>query len=121
MPKILGIDLGTTNSAVAVVEGGEPKIIENKEGNRTTPSIVALSKSGERLVGLLAKRQAVTNPTNTFYSIKRLVGRKFSDPEVQRDAKLLPYTLRAAANGGVEIKMGEKWVRPEEISTPPFA
>ena len=116
MPKILGIDLGTTNSAVAVVEGGEPKIIENKEGNRTTPSIVALSKSGERLVGLLAKRQAVTNPTNTFYSIKRLVGRKFSDPEVQRDAKLLPYTLRAAANGGVEIKMGEKWVRPEEIS-----
>jgi len=120
MAKIIGIDLGTTNSAVAVVEAGEPKIVENKEGNRTTPSIVALSKSGERLVGLLAKRQAVTNPAHTFYSIKRLIGRKFTDEEVQRDLKLLPYALRAAGNGGVEIKMGEgpqeKWVRPEEIS-----
>lgn len=129
MPKIIGIDLGTTNSAVAVVEGGEPRIIENKEGNRTTPSMVALSKAGDRLVGLLAKRQAVTNPTNTFYSIKRLIGRKFTDAEVQKDLKLLPYELRQSGNGGVEIKMsapsagrdlvsggGDKWVRPEEIS-----
>ena len=116
MAKIIGIDLGTTNSAVAVVEAGEPKIIENKEGNRTTPSVVALAKSGERPVGLLAKRQAVTNPTNTYYSIKRLIGRKFTDAEVQKDVKLLPYSLRASANGGVEVKMGDKWVRPEEIS-----
>ncbi|KKW21252.1 MAG: Chaperone protein DnaK [Parcubacteria group bacterium GW2011_GWA1_51_12] len=116
MAKIIGIDLGTSNSAVAVVEAGEPKIIENKEGNRTTPSVVALAKSGERPVGLLAKRQAVTNPTNTYYSIKRLIGRKFTDAEVQKDVKLLPYSLRASANGGVEVKMGDKWVRPEEIS-----
>ncbi|MBI2054479.1 MAG: molecular chaperone DnaK [Candidatus Sungbacteria bacterium] len=116
MSKIIGIDLGTTNSAVAVVEASEPKIIENKEGNRTTPSVVALSKAGDRLVGLLAKRQAVTNPQNTFYSIKRLIGRKFADAEVQKDLKLLPYELRQSANGGVEAKMGDKWVRPEEIS-----
>lgn len=116
MAKILGIDLGTTNSAMAIVEGGEPRIIENKEGNRTTPSMVALSKSGERLVGLLAKRQAVTNPKNTLYSIKRLIGRKFSDGEVKKDKELLPYEMKEAVNGGVEIKMGEKWYRPEEIS-----
>ena len=116
MPKILGIDLGTTNSAMAVVEGGEPNIIENKEGNRTTPSIVAISKSADRLVGLLAKRQAVTNPSNTLYSVKRLIGRKFSDAEVKRDKTLLPYELRESSNGGVEIKMGEKWFRPEEVS-----
>ncbi|OHA10294.1 MAG: molecular chaperone DnaK [Candidatus Sungbacteria bacterium RIFCSPLOWO2_02_FULL_48_13b] len=116
MAKIIGIDLGTTNSAVAVVEAGEPKIVENKEGNRTTPSVVALAKSNDRLVGLLAKRQAVTNPANTFYSIKRLIGRKFTDSEVQKDIKLLPYSLRPSDNGGVEVKMQEKWVRPEEIS-----
>ena len=116
MAKILGIDLGTTNSAVAVIEGGEPKIIENKEGNRTTPSIVALSKSGDRLVGLLAKRQAVTNPKNTLYSVKRLIGRKFNDLEVKRDREWLSYELREASNGGVEVKMGDKWLRPEEIS-----
>ena len=116
MSKIIGIDLGTTNSAVAVVEGGEPRIIENKEGNRTTPSMVAFSKSGERLAGLLAKRQAVTNPQNTLYSVKRLIGRKFTDAEVQKDQKLLPYEVRASQNAGVEIKMGEKWYRPEEIS-----
>lgn len=124
MPKILGIDLGTTNSASAVIEGGEPKIIENKEGNRTTPSIVAISRSGDRLVGLLAKRQAVTNPKNTLFSIKRLIGRKFSDKEIKRDKEWLPYELKEAANGGVEIKMGDpstssgqgKWFRPEEIS-----
>src|SRR3989338_1903194 len=116
MSKILGIDLGTTNSAMAIVEGGEPKIIENKEGARTTPSIVAVSKAGDRLVGLLAKRQAVTNPKNTLFSIKRLIGRKFSDQEVRRDKEWLTYELREAPNGGVEIKMQEKWLRPEEIS-----
>ena len=116
MAKILGIDLGTTNSAMAVMEGGDPRIIENKEGNRTTPSIVAVSKSGDRLVGLLAKRQAVTNPKNTLFSIKRLIGRKFTDSEIKRDAAWLPYEIKQADNGGVEIKMGDKWMRPEEIS-----
>lgn len=116
MSKILGIDLGTTNSAMAVIEGGEPKVLENKEGNRTTPSMVAISKSGERLVGLLAKRQAVTNPKNTLFSIKRLIGRKFTDAEVKRDKDWLPYELKESANGGVEVKMGDTWHRPEEIS-----
>ncbi|MGC9968781.1 MAG: molecular chaperone DnaK [Minisyncoccia bacterium] len=116
MAKILGIDLGTTNSAVAVTEGGEPRILENAEGNRTTPSIVAISKSNERLVGLLAKRQSVTNPKNTIFSVKRLVGRKFTDLEVQRDKAWLPYDMRASATGGVEVKMGDKWYSPEEIS-----
>lgn len=116
MSKILGIDLGTTNSAMAIVEGGEPKIIENKEGVRTTPSIVAISKSGDRLVGLLAKRQAVTNPKNTLFSIKRLIGRKASDQEVKKDKEWLPYELKEGSNGGLEIKMGDKWLRPEEIS-----
>jgi len=116
MSKILGIDLGTTFSAMAVVEGGEAKIIENKEGARTTPSIVAITKSGERVVGVLAKRQAVTNPHNTIYSVKRLIGRKFSDTEVQRDKKLLPYEIRESADGGVDVKMGDKWLNPAEIS-----
>jgi len=116
MAKILGIDLGTTNSAMAIVEGGQPRIIENKEGNRTTPSVVAISKSGDRLAGLLAKRQAITNPRNTIFSAKRLIGRKFGDPEVEQDKKLLPYELRQSENGGVELKMAEKWYRPEEIS-----
>ena len=116
MTKVLGIDLGTTNSAMAIVEGGEAKIIENKEGARTTPSIVAVSKSGERTVGVLAKRQAVTNPTNTIFSVKRLIGRKFSDPEVQRDKKLLPYEIKESSDGGVDVKMGDKWLNPAEIS-----
>jgi len=116
MSKILGIDLGTTNSAMAIVESGEAKIIENKEGARTTPSIVAVSKSGERTVGVLAKRQAVTNPTNTIFSVKRLIGRKFSDPEVQRDKKLLPYEIKESSDGGVDVKMGDKWLNPAEIS-----
>jgi len=116
MSKILGIDLGTTNSAMAIIEAGQPKIIENKEGMRTTPSIVAIAKNGELLVGVLAKRQSVTNAQNTIFSIKRLIGRKFTDSEVQRDKKWLPYELRESANGGVEVKMGEKWYRPEEIS-----
>jgi len=116
MSKILGIDLGTTFSAMAVVEGGEPNIIENKEGARTTPSVVAITKNGETLVGVQAKRQQVTNPANTIFVAKRLIGRRFSDPEVQKDKKLLPYEIREAQDGGVEIKMGEKWLKPAEIS-----
>ncbi len=116
MSKILGIDLGTTNSAIAVVEAGMPRVLENDEGARTTPSVAGISKAGDRLVGLLAKRQAVTNPENTIYSVKRLVGRKFSDAEVQKDRSLLPYQIREAVNGGVEVKFGDKWLRPEEIS-----
>ncbi len=115
MSKILGIDLGTTNSAMAVVEGGSPTIIENKEGVRTTPSMVAVSKNGERLVGLLAKRQAVTNPKNTLFSIKRLIGRTYNDEEVQKDLKLLPYEIEKSGNG-VKIKMGDKSYTPQEIS-----
>lgn len=117
MGKIIGIDLGTTNSAVAVMENGEPKILENAEGNRTTPSIVAINKGSERLVGLLAKRQAITNPKNTVFSAKRLIGRKFSDPEVQKDKTLLPYEIRESKSGGIEIKLGENWHTPEEISS----
>lgn len=108
--------MGTTNSAMAIIEGGESKILENDEGGRTTPSVVAVSKAGERVVGLLAKRQAVTNPKNTIFSAKRLVGRKFSDKEVQKDKNLLSYEMRGAANDSIEIKMGEKWYRPAEIS-----
>ncbi|MDP2951225.1 MAG: molecular chaperone DnaK [bacterium] len=118
MSKILGIDLGTTNSAMAVVEGGKAKIIENKEGQRTTPSIVSINKSGERLVGVLAKRQAITNPTNTIFSVKRLIGRKFADKEVQKDKTLLPYEIREkASDGSVEVKMGEKWYSSQEVSS----
>lgn len=115
MSKILGIDLGTTNSAMAVIEGGEPKILENKEGNRTTPSMVAINKKGERLVGLLAKRQAVTNPLNTLYSIKRLIGRRFSDEEVTRDIKLLPFAIKQSGEG-VAVEMQGKEYAPQEIS-----
>jgi len=116
MAKILGIDLGTTFSAMAVVEAGEPKIVENKEGARTTPSVVALTKTGERLVGVIARRQQITNPQNTIYSIKRLMGRRFSDAEVQRDKKLLPYEIRESSDGGLEVKMGDKFYKPPEIS-----
>ena len=116
MSKILGIDLGTTYSAMAVIEAGEAKIIENAEGSRTTPSVVAISKTGERLVGQLAKRQAVTNPQNTISSIKRFVGHKFDDAEVQKDKKTVPYEINKSVTGGVEIKMGDKNYRPEEIS-----
>jgi molecular chaperone DnaK len=115
MAKILGIDLGTTNSAMAIVEGGSPSIVENKEGNRTTPSMVAISKTGERLVGLLAKRQAVTNPGDTLFSIKRLIGRHFNDEEVQRDLKTLPYKINQAGEG-TKIVMGGKEYTPQEIS-----
>jgi len=116
MSKILGIDLGTTFSAMAAVEAGEPKIIENKEGGRITPSVVALTKTGERLVGVLAKRQQITNPQNTIFSIKRLIGRRFSDSEVQKDKKLLSYEIRESLDGGVEVKMGDRWYKPTEIS-----
>ena len=116
MAKILGIDLGTTNSAMAVVEAGEPKIIENKEGNRTTPSIAAIQKGGERVVGILAKRQAVTNSQNTLFSVKRLIGRNFNDAEVQRDKKLLPYEIRAAGDGSVEVEMQDRWYKPQEVA-----
>ncbi len=121
MAKILGIDLGTTNSAMAIVEIGQPRVLENKEGMRTTPSIVAVGKSagaggGERYVGVTAKRQAVTNPQNTIFSVKRLIGRRFSDSEVQRDQKLLPYEIREGSNNDVEVKLGDKWLKPAEIS-----
>lgn len=116
MAKILGIDLGTTFSAMATIESGQANIIENAEGERTTASIVAFSKSGERLVGAMARRQAITNPKNTIYSVKRLMGRKFSDPIVQEDKNLLSYEIREDSNGGVEIKMGDRWYKLQEIS-----
>ncbi|QQR50153.1 molecular chaperone DnaK [Candidatus Nomurabacteria bacterium] len=116
MSKIIGIDLGTTNSAVAIIEGGQPKIIENIEGVRTTPSIIAQAKNGERMVGLLAKRQSVTNPENTIYGIKRFMGHNFDDAEIQKDAKTIPYKIQKGSTGGVEVKLGDKWMRPEEIS-----
>ncbi len=116
MSKIIGIDLGTTNSAVAIIEGGQPKIIENIEGNRTTPSVVAIGKTGDRLVGLVAKRQAVTNPENTIYGIKRFMGHRFEDPEIQKDRSTIPYKIQQGENGGAEVKMSDKWYRPEEIS-----
>jgi molecular chaperone DnaK len=115
MGKILGIDLGTTNSAMAIVTGGKPEILENKEGNRTTPSMVAISKTSERLAGLLAKRQSVTNPANTLYSIKRLIGRAYHDAEVQRDEKLMPYKI-VHAGENVKVTMGDKDYSPQEIS-----
>ena len=116
MSKIIGIDLGTTNSAVAIIEGGQPKIIENSEGMRTTPSIVALSKTGDRLVGVVAKRQSVTNPKNTIYQIKRFIGHNFDEADVQKDIKTVPFDVRKSDNGGIEVKFGDEWKRPEEIS-----
>ena len=116
MAKVLGIDLGTTNSAMAVVEIGQPRVLENKEGMRTTPSVVAVGKNGERYVGVTAKRQAVTNPANTIFSVKRLIGRRFSDAVVQNDKKLLPYEIREGSNGDVEVKIGPDWKKPAEIS-----
>jgi len=115
MGKILGIDLGTTNCAMAIMEGGAPKILENIEGNRTTPSIVAISKSGERLVGSAAKRQAVINPESTVYAVKRLIGRHFNDDEVQRDLSTMPYKI-VQSGEGVKVKMGDKEYTPQEVS-----
>jgi molecular chaperone DnaK len=116
MAKVIGIDLGTTNSVVAVMEAGEPTVLDNSEGSRLTPSVVAVTKSGERLVGQVAKRQAVTNPENTIYSIKRLMGRKYDDPEVQRTLKSVPYKITRAANGDVRVTMGGREYSPPEIS-----
>ena len=116
MSKILGIDLGTTNSAMAVVKAGEPEIIENAEGARTTPSVVAVSKTGERLVGLLAKRQAGTKPKNTVYQIKRFIGHTFDEPAVAKDRAAVPFETQKGGTGGIELKMQAKWYRPEELS-----
>ncbi len=116
MSKIIGIDLGTTNSAVAFVEGGQPKIIENNEGNRTTPSIAAIGKNSDRLVGLLAKRQAVTNPENTIFGVKRYMGHKFSDDAVQKDIKNSPFKIKKGENDKILIEMSGKDYSPEEIS-----
>lgn len=116
MSKIIGIDLGTTNSAVAVMEVGAPKILENTEGARTTPSIVAVSKTGERLVGLLAKRQAVTNPKNTIFGIKRFIGHSYDDAAVQKDKGIVPYEMSKAPSGGVLVTLNGKQYSPEEVS-----
>ena len=115
MGKIIGIDLGTTNSAMAVMQSGKPEIIANSEGNRTTPSVVAINKNGERLVGQVANRQRVTNPTNTIFGVKRLVGRKFTDKEVQKDIELMPYKIEKKG-AGVQVEMANKGYTPEEVS-----
>lgn len=116
MSKIIGIDLGTTNSVMAFMEGGKPNIIPNAQGSRLTPSVVAQDEKGEILVGTPAKNQSVINPEGTIYSVKRLIGRSWDDPEVKRDVKTLPFEMRKASNGGVEVKMGDKWYTPQEIS-----
>ena len=116
MAKVIGIDLGTTNSCVAIMEGGKPRVIENSEGDRTTPSIVAFTKDDEVLVGQPAKRQAVTNPQNTLFAIKRLIGRKFEDEVVQRDIKMVPYKIVKADNGDAWVEVQGKKMAPPEIS-----
>ena len=116
MGKIIGIDLGTTNSCVAIMEGGEPKVIENSEGNRTTPSIVAFTDSGERLVGQVAKRQAVTNPSRTLFAIKRLIGRKFTDPEVRKSVEVSPFEIVEGPNGDAVVRVEGKTYSAAEIS-----
>ena len=117
MSKIIGIDLGTTNSCVSIMEGGEAKVITNPEGGRTTPSVVAISDKGERLVGQIAKRQSITNPENTVFGVKRLIGRKFESPEVQKDVEVLPYKIERAENGDVRISLRGKHYSPAEISS----
>jgi len=117
MAKVLGIDLGTTISKMATILEGEPKCLESREGSILIPSVVAISKSGERLVGVLAQRQAITNPKNTIFAVKRFIGRRYSDSEVQKELKRLPYETRERKDGGVEIKMGDKWYTPIEISS----
>ena len=116
MGKIIGIDLGTTNSCVAVMEGEKARVIENSEGDRTTPSIVAFSEDGEVLVGQSAKRQAVTNPRNTLFAIKRLIGRRFEDDVVKRDQDIVPYTIVKADNGDAWVEVNGKKMAPPEIS-----
>ena len=117
MGKVIGIDLGTTNSCVAIMEGGDAKVITNPEGGRTTPSIVAVSDSSERLVGQIAKRQAITNPEHTVFGVKRLIGRKYVSPEVQKDIKILPYKMEEASNGDIRINLRGKLNSPAEISS----
>ncbi|MDP2799855.1 MAG: Hsp70 family protein, partial [Deltaproteobacteria bacterium] len=116
MGKVIGIDLGTTNSCVAIMEGNEPKVIANVEGGRTTPSIVAFAESGERLVGQIAKRQSITNPTNTVFAIKRLIGRKYRDAEVQKAIKVLPYKIVEGTDGDAYVQIKDKDYSPAEIS-----
>ncbi|HQS10285.1 MAG TPA: Hsp70 family protein, partial [Xanthobacteraceae bacterium] len=116
MSKIIGIDLGTTNSCVAVMEGSSPKVIENAEGARTTPSIVAFTEDGERLVGQPAKRQGVTNPERTFFAVKRLIGRRYDDPTVEKDKKLVPYHIVRADNGDAWLEADGKKYSPSQIS-----
>ena len=112
MGRVIGIDLGTTNSCVAVMDGDTPKVIENSEGDRTTPSIVAFAKDGEVLVGQAAKRQAVTNPTNTLFAVKRLIGRRFEDDVVQRDIEMVPYNIVKADNGDAWVEANDKSMAP---------
>src|SRR5579864_3259034 len=116
MAKVIGIDLGTTNSCIAIMEGKEVKVIENSEGARTTPSMVAFSDNGERLVGQSAKRQAVTNPTNTLYAIKRLIGRRYDDPMVEKDKGLVPYKIVRADNGDAWVEVRGERYSPSQIS-----
>src|SRR5215510_10605210 len=116
MAKVIGIDLGTTNSCVSVMEGGKPKVIENAEGDRTTPSIVGYTDEGEILVGQSAKRQAVTNPHNTLFAVKRLIGRKFKDDVVQKDIKMVPYEIVQAGNGDAWIRVKGDKVAPPQVS-----
>src|SRR5438034_7456382 len=115
MAKIIGIDLGTTNSCVAVMEGGKPKVIENSEGSRTTPSVVAYTDSGEILVGAPAKRQAVTNAKNTIYAVKRLIGRKFEEKEVQKDIGLMPYKIVKADNGDACVEVSGQKIATQQV------
>src|SRR5881227_250924 len=116
MAKVIGIDLGTTNSCVAVMEGGKPKVIENSEGARTTPSVVAFTKDGERLIGQPAKRQAVTNPDNTIFAVKRLIGRRFDDPITKKDTELVPYKIVKGSNGDAWVQAGSKDYSPSQVS-----
>src|SRR6187399_1362690 len=116
MAKVIGIDLGTTNSCVAVMDGGKPKVIENAEGARTTPSVVAFTKDGERLIGQPAKRQAVTNPDNTIFAVKRLIGRRFDDPITKKDTELVPYKIVKGANGDAWVQAGGKDYSPSQVS-----
>src|SRR6201999_1618322 len=116
MAKVIGIDLGTTNSCIAVMDGGKPKVIENSEGARTTPSIVAFTKDGERLVGQSAKRQAITDPENTLYAFKRLIGRRFDDPMVKKAIEHSPFKITKAKNGDAWVHANGKDISPSEIS-----
>ncbi|TIU87128.1 MAG: molecular chaperone DnaK, partial [Mesorhizobium sp.] len=116
MAKVIGIDLGTTNSCIAIMDGKDPKVIENAEGARTTPSIVAISNDGERLVGQPAKRQAVTNPENTIFAVKRLIGRRYDDPVTEKDKKLVPYKIVKGDNGDAWVEAGGKKQSPSQIS-----